>query len=45
VQAISGDVHLRWDFPVTVRAGESTHVELSNLNAVKTYSTAQNRNH
>jgi hypothetical protein len=45
VQAISGDVHLRWDFPVTVRAGESTHVELSNLNAVKTYSTAQNSNH
>jgi hypothetical protein len=44
MQAISGDVRLRWDFPVTVRAGESTHVELSNLNAVKPYSAAQNLN-
>ena len=43
-QAISGDVRLRWDFPVTVRAGESAHVELSNLNAVKPYSAAQNLN-
>ncbi len=43
-QAVSGDVRLRWDFPVTVRPGESTRVELSNLNAVKPYSAAQNSN-
>jgi len=45
MQAISGDVRLRWDFPVTLRAGESVHVELSNLNALKPYSAAQNLNH
>jgi hypothetical protein len=45
MQAVSGDVRLRWDFPVTVRPGESTRVDLSNLNAVKPYSTAQNSNH
>jgi hypothetical protein len=45
MQAMSGDVRLRWDFPVTVRAGESVRVELSNLNAVKPYSAAQNLNH
>ena len=44
LQAISGDVRLRWDVPVMVRAGESTHVELSNLNALKPYSAAQNSN-
>jgi len=44
-QAVSGDVRLRWDFPVTVRPGEPTRVALSNLNAVKPYSTAQNSNH
>jgi hypothetical protein len=45
MQAISGDVRLRWDFPVAVRAGESVHVELSNLNALKPYVAAQNSNH
>jgi hypothetical protein len=45
MQAMSGDVRLRWDFPVAVRAGESARVELSNLNAVKPYSAAQNLNH
>jgi hypothetical protein len=45
MQAISGDVHLRWDVPVAVRAGESVRVELSNLNALKPYSAAQNLNH
>jgi hypothetical protein len=38
VQAVAGDVRLRWDFPVTVRTGETTRVELTNLNAVKSYS-------
>jgi hypothetical protein len=42
MQAVSGDVRLRWDVPVTVRPGETTHVELTNLNAAKSVSTAQN---
>jgi len=45
MQAVSGDVRLRWDFPVTVRPGESTHVALSNFNAAKPFSTAQNSGH
>lgn len=32
--ALAGDVRLRWDLPVTVRPGETTRVELSNVNAV-----------
>ena len=34
-EAISGDVRLHWDFPVTVRQGETARVELSNLNAAR----------
>jgi hypothetical protein len=44
MQAISGDVRLRWDLPVTVRPGETTRVELNNLNATKPYRAAQNSN-
>jgi hypothetical protein len=33
--ALAGDVRLRWDLPVTVRPGEPTRVELSNVNAVE----------
>jgi hypothetical protein len=43
-EAISGDVRLHWDFPVTVRQSETTSVELSNLNAVRPNTTAQNSN-
>jgi hypothetical protein len=43
-EAISGDVRLHWDFPVTVRQGETARVELSNLNAVRSDTTAQNSN-
>jgi hypothetical protein len=43
-EAISGDVRLHWDFPVTVRQGETARVELSNLNAVRSNTTAQNSN-
>jgi hypothetical protein len=43
-EAISGDVHLHWDFPVTVRQGETASVELSNLNAARPNTTAQNSN-
>lgn len=34
--ALAGDVRLQWDLPVTVRPGETTRVELSNVNAVET---------
>jgi hypothetical protein len=43
-QAVSGDVRLRWDLPVTVRSTETTHVELTNLNATKPYQAAKNSN-
>jgi hypothetical protein len=35
LDASVGDVQLRWDTPVTVRAGETTRIELSNINAVE----------
>ena len=41
-EAISGDVRLNWDFPVTVRQGEIARVELSNLNAARPSIEAQN---
>jgi len=34
-EATAGDVRLRWDFPVAVRAGRATWLELSNINAVQ----------
>jgi len=43
-EAISGDVHLHWDFPVTVRPGETASVELSNLNAARPDTAALNSN-
>ncbi len=43
-EAISGDVRLNWDFPVTVRQGEIAQVELSNLNASRPSIEAQNSN-
>lgn len=33
-EVVAGDVRLRWDLPVTIRAGEVRRVELSNINAV-----------
>lgn len=30
-----GDAHPRWDVPVTVRAGQTAHVVLSNVNAIQ----------
>ena len=35
IDATIGDVRLRWDTPVTVRAGQTTRVELSNINATE----------
>ena len=43
-EAISGDVRLHWDFPITVRPSETASVELSNLNAARSSATAQNSN-
>jgi hypothetical protein len=43
-EAISGDVRLHWDFPVTVRQGETSRIELSNLNASRPSIEAQNSN-
>jgi hypothetical protein len=34
MEATSGDRRLLWDVPVTVRAGQTFHLELSNLNAI-----------
>lgn len=41
-EAVSGDVHLRWDYPVAVRQGETVNVELTNLNAAHSNASAQN---
>ena len=43
-EAISGDVHVHWDFHVTVRPGDTARVELSNFNAAKPSFEAQNSN-
>jgi hypothetical protein len=45
IQAMSGDVRLRWDLPVTVRTGETTRVALTNLNATKSFRAAQDSDH
>ena len=44
MQAVSGDARVRWDFPVTIQAGQTTRVELTNLNAAKTYDTISSSN-
>lgn len=35
LQASAGDTRLRWDVPVTIHAGQTTRIELSNLNAAE----------
>ncbi len=40
-EAVAGDVRLRWDVELTVRAGETTRVELSNVNASEPRRPAQ----
>jgi hypothetical protein len=44
-EAISGDVRLHWDYPITIRQGETASVELSNLNAARPTASAQNSDH
>jgi hypothetical protein len=39
LDAASGDVRLRWDVPVTVQPGKTTHIELTNLNSTDTRSS------
>jgi hypothetical protein len=34
LDAASGDMRLRWDVPVVIQAGQTTRVELTNLNAI-----------
>jgi hypothetical protein len=43
-EAFSGDVRLGWDYPISVRSGETASVELSNLNAAPSSASAQNSN-
>jgi hypothetical protein len=35
IEAVVGDARERWDVPVTVRAGQPSYVNLTNINAVK----------
>ena len=34
-EALSDDLHLRWDVPIEIRAGAVTRMQLTNLNAGK----------
>jgi hypothetical protein len=45
MQAVAGDVRLRWDVPVTVQPGKTIRVELTNLNAAKPYGAGPNSDH
>ena len=45
IEAISGDVRLRWNLPVTLRPGETSRVELTNINAEKSTTSAQMTSH
>lgn len=36
LDASAGDARVRWDVPITIRAGQTTRVELTNLNAADT---------
>jgi len=40
LDANAGDTRLGWDVPVEVRAGQTTHIELTNLNAVDKLASA-----
>lgn len=35
IDATIGEIHLRWDAPVAVRAGETTQFDISNVNSVE----------
>jgi hypothetical protein len=40
MEASTGDRRLMWDVPLTIQAGQSTRLDLSNLNATDTHKTA-----
>ena len=40
LQANSGDTRLAWDVSITIRAGQTTRIELTNLNAVGEHASA-----
>ena len=40
LDANAGDTHVRWDVPVTIQAGQTTRLELTNLNAADPHATA-----
>lgn len=40
LDANAGDTRLGWDVPVAIRAGQTTRVELSNLNAIDMHASA-----
>ena len=40
LDANAGDTRLGWDVPVTIRGGQTTRVELTNLNAIDTHASA-----
>jgi len=39
LDANAGDTRLGWDVPVTIRAGQATRVELTNLNAIDSHAS------
>jgi len=41
IDATIGDIRLRWDAPVTVHAGETSRLELSNFNAVEPHRSSR----
>lgn len=41
IEATIGDIRLRWDAPVEVRAGNTSRIELSNSNAVEPHRNAR----
>ena len=40
LDANAGDTRLGWDAPVTIRAGETTRIQLTNLNAIDPHASA-----
>jgi hypothetical protein len=42
LDANAGDARVRWDVPVTIQAGQSLRIELTNLNAADTMAAATN---
>src|SRR5258708_18700575 len=40
LDANAGDTRLGWDVPVAIRAGQTTRIELTNLNALESHASA-----